>query len=124
EPPPLDDLRRLWTPPMLTCPECHGTLLRVADSPLLRFRCHTGHAYTAASLATEIDVAVEKSLWNSIRALEEAYTLKRQMAAHIRQFDRNHAEQLSADADAAQAQAEQLRSIATARWTASASRVG
>jgi two-component system, chemotaxis family, protein-glutamate methylesterase/glutaminase len=33
-----------------TCPQCHGALIRLVEGNIIRFRCHTGHAYTASSL--------------------------------------------------------------------------
>jgi two-component system, chemotaxis family, protein-glutamate methylesterase/glutaminase len=41
---------QLGEPSLFTCPECHGTLLKLRDEHPLRFRCHTGHAFTADSL--------------------------------------------------------------------------
>jgi two-component system chemotaxis response regulator CheB len=44
----------------------------------LRYRCHTGHAYTHASLLADQSVAVEQALYSSLRAVEEkAATLRR-----------------------------------------------
>src|SRR4051812_28114126 len=43
----------LGPPSPYTCPECHGTLLQMKTGGLLRFRCHTGHAYTLSSLLAE-----------------------------------------------------------------------
>ena len=55
----------------LTCPECGGTLWERADGPLLRYRCHTGHAFTAQSLIAEQDESVEQALWAALRILVE-----------------------------------------------------
>ena len=46
----------------LTCPECHGVMVQITEGTLLRFRCHTGHAYTVASLVTELRERTEASL--------------------------------------------------------------
>lgn len=54
-----------------TCPQCHGALVRLAEGKLIRFRCHTGHAYTASSLLAEVSEVVEDGLWQSMRGLEE-----------------------------------------------------
>src|SRR5262249_52473712 len=32
-----------------TCPTCHGALWELTEGDLLRFRCHTGHAFGAES---------------------------------------------------------------------------
>lgn len=58
-----------------TCPECHGVLVRLIEGNILRFRCHTGHAYTANSLLAELTETIEKQLWASMRGLEETNML-------------------------------------------------
>ncbi len=92
-PPPPDDLVRedrladtgatsiaeadAWgTHAPVTCPECGGTLWERTDGPLLRYRCHTGHAYTAQALVDEQDESIEQTLWAALRVLvERAATL-------------------------------------------------
>jgi two-component system chemotaxis response regulator CheB len=75
---------RLGEPSKYACPECHGVLLELKDRAPLRFRCHTGHAYTLESLLSEMDEMIEDSLWNAIRALEERAMLMREAGEHIR----------------------------------------
>lgn len=75
---------KLGDPSIYACPECHGVLLQMKDHAPLRFRCHTGHGYTLESLLAEMDEAIEDSLWNAIRALEERVMLMRQAAEHAR----------------------------------------
>lgn len=70
-----------------TCPECHGTLVEVADGGVQRFRCHTGHAYSVNTLLAEVGQSIEESLWRSIRAIEERELLLRHVAAHLRAAD-------------------------------------
>ena len=50
------------------CPECHGVLLQVEEGGRVRFRCHTGHAYSAESLLAAINERMEDALWNTVRA--------------------------------------------------------
>jgi two-component system chemotaxis response regulator CheB len=33
-----------------TCPECHGVLTMLREDMITRFRCHTGHAFSAETL--------------------------------------------------------------------------
>jgi two-component system, chemotaxis family, protein-glutamate methylesterase/glutaminase len=73
----------LGEPSSYACPDCHGVLLRLKAEGPMRFRCHTGHAYTADSLLAGVTVNVEDSLWNTIRALEEAEMLLRHLAEHL-----------------------------------------
>jgi two-component system chemotaxis response regulator CheB len=60
-----------------TCPECHGALVRLEEGNLIRFRCHTGHAYTASSLLAEVTETVESMLWQSMRGMEEMVMMLR-----------------------------------------------
>lgn len=78
------DVMRLGSPSIYACPECHGVLLEMKDHAPLRFRCHTGHAYTLESLLSEMDDMIEDSLWSAIRALEERAMLLRGAGEHIR----------------------------------------
>lgn len=58
----------------ISCPECGGALWEIdASSP--RFRCHTGHAYTAAALFHAQNETIEEALWVAIRALHEKQLL-------------------------------------------------
>jgi two-component system chemotaxis response regulator CheB len=75
---------RLGTPSLFACPECHGVLLQLKEGGRVRFRCHTGHAYSVDSLVAEISDATEESLWTAVRALEEAGILLEQMVEHAR----------------------------------------
>lgn len=74
---------KLGEPSKYACPECHGVLLQLNQENRTRFRCHTGHAYSADSLLAEISENIEDSLWNSIRAIEERVLLLRHMAEHL-----------------------------------------
>jgi two-component system chemotaxis response regulator CheB len=68
----------------LTCPECHGAMYEIHDGTLLRFRCHTGHAFTAESLSGAQAEAWERALYDALRTQEEQMTLARRMAADAR----------------------------------------
>jgi len=72
-----------WGEPSLyACPECHGVLLQLAERSHVRFRCHTGHAYSAESLMAEMSEKTEESLWSAIRSIEEHVILMRRLAEH------------------------------------------
>lgn len=62
----------------LTCPECNGTLISIKEGKIIRYRCHTGHAYTANSLLADVTQSVEESFWKAVRSLEEAIILLEQ----------------------------------------------
>ncbi|MBE9464004.1 hypothetical protein IEE83_19135 [Dyadobacter sp. UP-52] len=57
---------------MLTCPECGGALNSFREGKFARYRCHTGHAYTSASLFESVTETTEHKLWAALRSLEEA----------------------------------------------------
>jgi two-component system chemotaxis response regulator CheB len=62
----------IGAPSSFACPECHGVLLQLKEGGRIRFRCHTGHAYSAESLLADIREQIEVQLWNAIRAMQEA----------------------------------------------------
>lgn len=66
-----------------TCPECHGALIQIKEGHLIRFRCHTGHGFSANALLSGVTDSVETSLWNALRAMEEAVMLLEHMAKHF-----------------------------------------
>ncbi|TDW46665.1 two-component system chemotaxis response regulator CheB [Flavobacterium sp. 270] len=57
------------------CPGCGGVLWKVGDGESSRFRCHTGHAYTAATLLAEQTMKIEETMWTALRMFEERKNL-------------------------------------------------
>jgi two-component system chemotaxis response regulator CheB len=105
------DFFELGLPSMLTCPECHGALLRINDETILRFRCHTGHAFTADSLLAALSERVEEALWNCVRASEESAMLLSHMANHLRTGDDATAGEFHAAAKGALTRAKAVRAL-------------
>ena len=66
-----------------TCPECHGVLNMLKDGNHERYRCHTGHAYSADSLLASITEKIEDSLYSAIRGVEESVMLLNHMGDHF-----------------------------------------
>jgi two-component system chemotaxis response regulator CheB len=62
-----------------TCPECKGTLSEIKEGNSVRYRCHTGHAFSALSLLSSLDKNIEDSMWNTVRTMEESFFLLKQM---------------------------------------------
>lgn len=56
------------------CPGCGGVLWKIGDGPL-RYRCHTGHAYTANVLLAEQTKKIEETMWIALRMFEERRNL-------------------------------------------------
>jgi two-component system chemotaxis response regulator CheB len=75
----------------LTCPECNGALISIREGKLIRYRCHTGHAFTASSLLAETTKSVEDSLWKAIRSLEETIILLEQSSKQFAEGGNNSA---------------------------------
>ena len=73
----------LGDPSIFTCPECHGVLLQLKEGSTLRFRCHTGHAYSLETLLAEFNEENEETLWGAVRSLEETIMLLRRMADNV-----------------------------------------
>ena len=57
-------------------------LLQRNEGKVIRFRCHTGHGYSADSLLSEFKIKTEETLWSAIRALEEDALFMRALARH------------------------------------------
>ena len=62
------------------CPGCGGVLWQVDKGASSRFRCHTGHAYTAASLLAAQTNKIEETMWTALRMFEERKNLLTTMA--------------------------------------------
>ena len=81
----------------LTCPNCSGALWRIRDDRPLRYRCHTGHAFSVLSLEEAGAERSEDAIWGAIRAVHE-----RIIFAHERQ---KWAQRVGSDEDVALEQA-------------------
>ncbi|GAC1377366.1 MAG: chemotaxis protein CheB [Hymenobacter sp.] len=66
-----------------TCPDCHGALTQLIEGQLIRYRCHTGHAYTVSALLSEVTASVESLLYQSMRGLEETKMLLHNLGMHF-----------------------------------------
>lgn len=62
------------------CPGCGGVLWEVKEGDALRYRCHTGHAFTAPVLLAEQSAKIEETLWIALRMFEERRNLLAKMA--------------------------------------------
>lgn len=76
----LASVNALGTQVPFNCPGCGGVLWQVDKGSSLRFRCHTGHAYTAASLLAEQTGKIEETMWIALRMFEERRNLLTTMA--------------------------------------------
>jgi len=83
------ELLQIGGPTVFTCPECHGALLQLKRSGILRFRCHTGHAFSVQTLLSQLTMDVEANLWTAIRSMEESVLLLDHVAKHLQQASQN-----------------------------------
>lgn len=95
----MENLNAIGKPSGLSCPDCGGGLWELNDDKPLRFRCHTGHAFSSLSLEHAMTGNAEQSMWSSVRSLQEREMLLRRVAMVAR-----------AQGDQAQAQAAELNS--------------
>lgn len=97
-----------------TCPECHGVLLQLKQNDSVRFRCHTGHAFSAEALLECGVTAIENALWSSVRAIEERVLLLRHIAEQARiTGDAESARAIEVKAGSVNRRAELVRQLAT-----------
>ncbi|WP_262920624.1 chemotaxis protein CheB [Hymenobacter sp. 5516J-16] len=75
-----DEVNQLGRQVPLTCPECGGALWELRHGKMLRYRCHTGHAFTADGLLDKTQQAMEETLWVALRMMEERKNLLTSMA--------------------------------------------
>ena len=75
-----EEMARIGHQVPFTCPDCGGSLWEVTKGGLLRFRCHTGHAFTADSLLHSSQENMEETLWVALRMMEERKNLLSTMA--------------------------------------------
>ncbi|MUG99244.1 chemotaxis protein CheB [Scytonema sp. UIC 10036] len=99
-------------PSPFACPDCGGTLWDLSEGDLLRFRCRTGHAFSATTLLAKQSDALEDALWIALRALEEKASLAHRMSQRMR--DRNQslsAKRLEEEAKDAQTRAAVIQEV-------------
>lgn len=115
---------RLGKPSYFTCPECHGVLIQIKEGDMVRFRCHTGHAYSQETLLAEVNEAIELSLWNAVRTMDEKILLLRHMAQVIdTQQESELAQRLTQKADEVKQQSQLVRQLVLNSETLSTERL-
>jgi two-component system, chemotaxis family, protein-glutamate methylesterase/glutaminase len=71
----VEDVQRFGELSPFTCPECHGVLTMLREGKIMRFRCHTGHAFSADTLLEAGSETIEARLWDAVRAVDETVLL-------------------------------------------------
>lgn len=104
---------QLGRPSLYTCPECHGVLIQLRGGAPLRFRCHTGHAFTADALLAHAAAGIEAQLWSVLRAMDEHVLLLTQVAHQLQDAGNPvAAERLLAQVQVAHQQTHTIRAVA------------
>ncbi len=83
---PIGHLRAIGMPSTFGCPDCKGTLWEIGGANPIRFRCHTGHAYTLETLLEAQSGSTDEALWSALRAVQEKHVLLHQAAQARRAF--------------------------------------
>lgn len=85
----LDRIGQLTT---INCPDCGGSLWKVAGSIAPHLRCYVGHVVSARELLERKGNEVEAALWSAVRALRERANTFETLADDARQ--RGNSEQM------------------------------
>ncbi len=107
---PMSHLEAIGNPSTFTCPDCHGALWEILDSRPQRFRCHTGHGFSARTLQHTMMLTSEESGWSALRALQERMLLLNHMARASRA---NGEEARAAELDLAAARLDHQAAVMT-----------
>ena len=70
-----------------SCPDCSGVLSKLQDGDRIRFRCHTGHAFSADSLLASLTEKIEESLWSASRGIDENIMLLNHIGDHFAEIN-------------------------------------
>jgi two-component system chemotaxis response regulator CheB len=117
----MEELDRIGSRVPLTCPECGGAIWQVNHSKPLRYRCHTGHAFTARVLEALQGSELEEAMWAGVRALheqEQLFLLMHRQSQAYRSGTRGKGEardEYLLKAEQAREQGKLLRELITAR---------
>jgi two-component system chemotaxis response regulator CheB len=77
----MREMDRVGQRSVLTCPDCGGLLWKIEDGNIVRYRCHTGHAYAAEVMNVVLDENVRRALASAHRAHRERNALLENMGA-------------------------------------------
>ncbi len=83
---PEEEILELGPLTPFTCPECRGVLVQISEGETFRFRCHTGHGFTAEALLAG---AMEKNgelIWQTMRSFQESNMLLEHIGNHMQQM--------------------------------------
>jgi hypothetical protein len=68
-----------------TCPECKGSLVKITEGGLFRFRCHTGHGFSTDALLEGLIEVIDGQIWQAVRGFQEASMLLKHIRKHMQE---------------------------------------
>ncbi|MCA0032110.1 chemotaxis protein CheB [Mesorhizobium sp. B263B2A] len=80
----MKEADRLGELSVFTCPECNGPLWELEDGDMLRYRCHTGHAFTTEAVLEAQAIEADEILWSLLRSHQQRAEFARRMAERER----------------------------------------
>ena len=82
---------KIGKPSPYACPDCHGVLLELEEGGRVRFRCHTGHAYSTDSLMAAMNEGIEHAVSTAVRSIEEGRLLMDEIASQLERREEHDA---------------------------------
>ena len=67
----MDQMDRIGTRSVLTCPDCNGIMWEIDEGDLVRYRCHVGNAYSSDLMGLAVEENLTRALGTALRALSE-----------------------------------------------------
>jgi two-component system chemotaxis response regulator CheB len=108
----MEQLQAIAQPSALVCPDCKGGLWQLDGAAPVRYRCHTGHAFTLKTLQQALTETMDEALWGAVRALQEQTVLLGMMAlVHRREGAEGEALKVEAIRNGLDTQARRLREL-------------
>jgi two-component system, chemotaxis family, protein-glutamate methylesterase/glutaminase len=106
------DVAKLGDPVALTCPDCGGPILEIADGGIPRYRCQVGHGFTAPAMLAGRLESVERELWHLVSSLEEAARVAEALAkASRKELPKSRTSSLKKLASRSRAEAKEILKI-------------
>lgn len=112
----VDETASLGNPSVFACAECGGTLTEIQDGRFLRYRCHSGHAFTPEALAVEQSEATERALLSALKIMQERSAMWTRIAQKNEKLGNSRTSLLMQEkADIAKTEAELIRTLLESR---------
>jgi len=108
----IENMEALGERSAYSCPDCGGGLWEIKEGGLTRFRCYTGHMYTADELQESKRRELENTFWVALRILEERRNLLSKMAEEEKSKGWEHSARHKAErADELEVHIERIKEI-------------